>query len=619
MKRFSTILCGLIALCLNSYGQVYDHNTGWHYSDTVTAGTNITRYFLWLPQSANTGGGLRGLIMSSQTVAEEAFSKDPALRLAAEEAQLGILYFNSGVLTGFGTNAANINRDTTMLLRALNKLADVSGFEALRHCPWFTFGHSSGSAFARNIPWWKPERCFGAIVFKGGAISQPSWTSNSIAQVPILGVNGQYEEYGPNGGCANPRDNEANFYAVRDSILKLRSGAVRQLGAAVMLPHEGHFAYARPEGAAFMALFVKKAANARIPAGIYADAGPITLNSIDETTGWAVDTAVFSTPILDSVPNISSPETRFWFFDRELAQAYINLFIKTGNNIYSLTRSSFAGQGNTPQIAGATALNYNDCNGKSWVGNTTVGEALTISGPTIGNRALVTANISGPVSTDGNNTFTVNPTLFPDYTNAWLQLWTDADASSSGADRMVRLRVSRRTSGQNNVANVSPITTKQPGDQFSPTITLSSGLTPYITVVSGPATVSNGQITVTTIPALKDSVPVQIRVACAGNGVYATSNVAEATFWVRQPIVSLKKNLDQNSLVLSPNPGRGYVEVTGPSSLQLESILVLDMAGKAHPVKMTGQIIDVSNLAQGVYLARFKTQDGLVTKRLVIQ
>jgi hypothetical protein len=620
------LLSTLFALSgLGLRAQTYEHNTGWHYYDTLMRGNNITKVWLWLPGTVTTGGGLRGLITASATVAEESFVLNQEVRTAATNSQLGILFFNPSAITAFGTGGASgIDADTTFFLRALDKMANASGFAAVRHCPWFTMGHSTGSAFARNLPWWKPERCLGALVFKGGAITAPSWSNKLIAEVPLLGMSGQFEEYGPNGGCSNPRDNDANYRATAEDIIRLRQNAPRQLGFATMLPGEGHFAFARPEGAQFVAMFIEKCAQYRLPLGVYADNGPVTLNAIDEQTGWVADTSVYATVALDSVPNTSNLENKFWFLDKQLAQAWQAIHIKAGNNIYNETRVLLAANGNTPNITGATGLNYNDCNGKSWVGNASIGDVITFNGPTVGSQTLITEDIAGAAVEDAPNTFTINPTLVPDNGSVWMRMWVDRDGSgNTAADRLVRLRPQRRTNGTSNFVTIVPIGDQQEGASFSPTITVSSGQTPFVTVVAGPATISNGVLTIGRIPAGRDTVKVVLRAAAAGNSTFASSAVTETSFRVYQAIVSQPKAANLSNLILLyPNPATTSVQIALSNQQDIDQVQVQDNTGRliyTATVGMPKTSINTTRLTAGLYSVRIWSGNTTATKRFVVR
>lgn len=604
------ILLGVTLLAsFSAQAQIRDFTYGFHYSDTISKGSSVGRVFLWLPNSATTGGGLRGLILASQTVAEENFVRNPLIRAAAEEAQLGILYFNTGLLSGFGTGS-DISADTALFLFALDKMATASGFDAVRHCPWLTFGHSSSSAFARNMAWWKPGRTLGAIIFKGGAISQPSWTTNSVATVPFMGFSGQYEEYGPNGGCANPRDSDANYRAVADSIIKLRQTTPRQLGMAVIAPGEGHFHFARPGADSLLYHFIIKATNARAPLGVYADSGEITLTTIDETTGWLADTSL-AAPAIDSFPNMSAPESRFWFFDKAMAQAWLRLSANT--TLLNLQRFRIA-NGTTPAISGVTGLNFNDCNGKSWVGNVTNGETFEIVELGPSGQGVETAATSGAVIPQGGNLYTANPAM-TDFGGPWMQMYLPADVQTnrSGADRLVRLRLQNRTSGQNNALSINTIPDQTMGNTVTPAFNNPSGEPVFLTVLSGPAEVVNGQLSIVRIPARKDTLIVRVRAATAGNSSYAWSGIKETSFKVYQTIVSSPKDIALSALTIFPNPAKDRVTLSNPAGQDITWRLF----------STTGQIVNTGrtqsttttlelNQCTGVYYLH--TQNGGATK-----
>lgn len=619
------LLCGLLFTTnFIALGQTYDFTYGYHYMDTISRGNAKGKVFLWIPPSVAQGMGvvqhpLRGLILSSQTVAEDAFCRSAVVRAAANDARLGIVHINPGIITGFGTGS-DVGLDTATLMSALNKLADQSGLEAIRHCPWLTFGHSAGSAFARNVPWWKPGRAIGAIVFKGGAIAQPSFTSNSLSEVPLMALCGQFEEYGPNGGCAPPRDSDANYRGNASQVLALRQNTPRQLGFAAMAPGEGHFHMTRPEMDSLIYHFIVKATNARVPAGAVADNGPITLNQIDETTGWLADTSVYAGAAIDSFPNVTDPESKFWFFDREMAQLWRQT--SAAPTLLNLNRT-FLGNVNTPNISNVTSLQYNDCNGKSWVGNANYGEVITFNDPGANGRPLFTAITSGAGTNDGANSFTVNPSL-AEFGNLWLQMWSDADVANnqSGADRLVRIRQQRRTQGQANNISIAPIPMAAVGATVTPNLTIPSGETPYITVLAGPAYVDNGRFVTFPVPSdpLRTDKIVHYRIATAGNGNYQSSQVLEGTFEVFQAMISTPRAL-LNQVKVFPNPSVNNWVVELPKDLAVSSITLNNSQGKQvyeiTTVDSGQHTIPAQNLATDVYVLHIKTSAGSITKKVV--
>jgi hypothetical protein len=142
-----------------------------------------------------------------------------------------------------------------------------------------TVGHSTGGIFARNVAFWKPHRVIGIIHIKSGNFQDGLWdTSRSIAGVPFLAINGEFEEYGPKGGdlgrglrseySLNAEDkkkqNQTQWVMIRMQILGRRRKNPDNLMSLVVHRGEGHVSW---DGAmsALCAQFVRSTADARLP------------------------------------------------------------------------------------------------------------------------------------------------------------------------------------------------------------------------------------------------------------------------------------------------------------------------------------------------------------------
>jgi len=79
-----------------------------------------------------------------------------------------------------------------------------------------------------------------------------------------------------------------------------------------------------------------------------------------------------------------------------------------------------------------------------------------------------------------------------------------------------------------------------------------------------------------------------------------------------------------SEVVLSPNPSTDYVDVSVVGNNQVVSIQVISLEGKVmntrtKAVDAQTTRIDVSSLSTGTYLAQLSTDNGTVTKKVVIQ
>ncbi len=81
--------------------------------------------------------------------------------------------------------------------------------------------------------------------------------------------------------------------------------------------------------------------------------------------------------------------------------------------------------------------------------------------------------------------------------------------------------------------------------------------------------------------------------------------------------------LGTNSELLSeikiyPNPATDYVYIKTPNSIQIKSVMLIDMNGKvAKQIQNHLEKIEISNLQQGVYLLQITTETGSISKRII--
>lgn len=124
--------------------------------------------------------------------------RDAVIRDVYADAGLAILFIQPHFSGTFDYHRSDAGE---RLLNALNQAAGVSGRPDLEVVPWLTVGHSTGGMFARNVAYWKPERVWGVIHLKSGNFQDhiPD-NSLSLAGIPLLSINGEFEEFGLAGG-----------------------------------------------------------------------------------------------------------------------------------------------------------------------------------------------------------------------------------------------------------------------------------------------------------------------------------------------------------------------------------------------------------------------------------
>jgi hypothetical protein len=281
-------------------------------------GKEITAY-LWLPPEADR---VRGVLVGGLTLMEPEFAKDPIIRQACAAEKLAIVYFSPSLDAVFDYKQKNSGE---LLQKALDDLAEASGYREIAVAPLFPFGHSVSTLFASHVACWNPSRCFGVLLFKGG-ISLPASDPNaSLIGVPILAVKGQFEEFGPgpSGVLRDFEDREASWKGMRDRLLELRAKDSRHLVSLIVEGGASHFAWSEPV-ARYVALFIRKAAQRRIPDWPVDSKTPPKLNEIDLAAG-ALSTPNLGTPGDQSAAAYKDfkgdPGKAFWHLDLELAKA----------------------------------------------------------------------------------------------------------------------------------------------------------------------------------------------------------------------------------------------------------------------------------------------------------
>jgi len=273
--------------------------------------------FMWIPPGTD---HIRGVLIGGQTVFEDAFTADAKIREACALEDLAIVQFIPSLDALFDYKH---NDCAARLEQALVELGKVSNHPELGVAPLFPFGHSVSSLFACRVVCWAPQRCFGALSFKGGmdVSYDPKY-----AGVPFLVIKGQFEEFGP-GPSGILRDKlgenrETSWKDMRETLLEMRAADDRNLVSLLVDPGAGHFSWSA-SSAPVVAMFIRKAAECRIPKQSMAATQPAQCNEIDPKTGTLSDADVEHPSVLPG--NYShfrgNPNRAFWNFDAEMASA----------------------------------------------------------------------------------------------------------------------------------------------------------------------------------------------------------------------------------------------------------------------------------------------------------
>lgn len=269
--------------------------------------------FLWIPPQATQ---VRGIVVGGMTLMERECVRDPIIRKACADEQLALLFFKTGLLS--------VN-----LQQVLDDLAALSGYRELSVAPLFFIGHSAGGPQAKAMAVKMADRCFGMMQYRGG-VAGPG--SDAVPPgIPTLAMVGQFDEFG--GLMRDANGFEGAWERGRNNIQDYRAANPAHLASLLVEAGAGHFAWSEGN-AQYLALFLRKAAQARIPKSWPTDAAaPVALLPIDPATGWLTDMDLKSPGKAAPAPHdqYKGDKTRAaWHFDEEIAKANVAFHARLG-------------------------------------------------------------------------------------------------------------------------------------------------------------------------------------------------------------------------------------------------------------------------------------------------
>ncbi len=270
---------------------------------------------LWLPPDVE---HVRGVIVSQPPALGPRLLGDPWVRMAAADQGLAIIRFEAlDALFDYSTDTPERFQD------ALDALAEKAGHPELAGAPILALGHSVSGIFARNIAYWQPDRTIGVIHIKSGNMHQHRPDPQlSLAGVPFLAINGEFEQFGPEGGIRPAYGRQTQWVMIREQMLRFRRDDPAHLMSLLVHPTGDHGDWST-EMSHYCALFIRKAAQQRIPDTQPAGDGPIACLPIDPERGWLTD-ARLSEPRHAPAPYAEYQGDRadaFWHLDQDLAEA----------------------------------------------------------------------------------------------------------------------------------------------------------------------------------------------------------------------------------------------------------------------------------------------------------
>lgn len=273
---------------------------------------DYARAFLWIPPACDR---VRAVVIGQHNMEEEPILEHPAMRQA-----LGQLCFAEVWVTpAMGEHPGRFDRPTASLLEPmLVRLAEQSGYTELAHAPLVPLGHSAMAGFGWDVARWKPGRVLAILSISGNwpylrDANSGDWSDARIDGIPALTVKGEYEIKG---------SLTKGWYAgLKGNSLKEHPQVVF---TQVVEPGGGHFEVS-DDKIALLSLFLRKAAQYRLPDPAPAG-GPPLLRPIDpQREGWLYDVWRRDTPASAPAAPVAdyrgNRDEAYWAFDAEMAAA----------------------------------------------------------------------------------------------------------------------------------------------------------------------------------------------------------------------------------------------------------------------------------------------------------
>jgi len=301
----------LLFLCCLFMGHVPVFAQEWQWSVSVHGGKDHkdTRAWLWIPPSCTK---VRAVIVAQNNMEELSILENGRFRR-----RMGELGFAEVWVSPMFDHTFNFTAGAGEVFnRMMDDLADSSGYMELKHSPVIGIGHSAAASWPYYFAAWNPGRTLACISVSGQwpyvrhpAFSPDIWSRDqNIDYIPSLETMGEYEA--------------ADSWSAEG--LKEREQHPFMPLSMLACPAEGHFA-ASQKKIDYLALFIKKAAEYRLP-----DHDPLKglprLRKIDPTrTGWLMDKWRYDqAPVATPAPvdrYKGDKAAAFWFFDEEMVRA----------------------------------------------------------------------------------------------------------------------------------------------------------------------------------------------------------------------------------------------------------------------------------------------------------
>ena len=473
------------------------------------------RAFLWIPPQCKQ---VRAVVVAQNNMIELGILEHPAFRKTLAEENIAEVFIAPPFefIFRFDKDAGERFNDV------LNRLAEVSGYAELNFTPVVPLGHSACASFPWNFAAWDPGRTLAVLSvhgdapltkFTGCGQPNPDWGSRTLDGVPGLMVMAEYE-WG---------DNEHGVDRLTPA-LNYRNQHPQTPLAMLAEPGNGHFNYS-DDLVKFLAMFVRKAADQRLPTTLPTNAAP-DLKPIDPTQGWLVQRWHLNQPrSVKPAPFAKyngDPKEAFWCFDKEMALATQNYFADQPGKLPQLLSITSddqptgdgCGEPVEPRfIPDADGVTFHlktafmdfvptNANAARWTYSPT-GMRL---GHATGGGPVQLHKIVGPAIQTGTNTFKfamnrVNATEDRRNFDIWVWASHPGDAKFKSMVQQAMIRVPQNTEGVEQKITFPEIADVKAGAKsIELNASSDAGLKVYYYVLAGPAEVAGEVLKFTKIP-----------------------------------------------------------------------------------------------------------------------
>jgi hypothetical protein len=273
---------------------------------------------IWIPPNCKR---VRGLVLGHPPALGVGILDDPAIRLAAAVSGLAIVRPDN-VDALFDYTGAGPAR----LEELLGALAKSTGHPEIPNAAYLTVGHSTSGIYARNVAYWRPGRTVAVVHIKSGNLHQhrPD-PALSLAGVPFLAINGEFEEFGPEGGIRKEYGAQTQWVMIREQLLRWRRSDPEHLVALAVHPGGGHGNW-NPELSRLVGRFIVGSARKRLPEA-WDGSEPVRCRTVRASEGWLSDARLDApTHPAAAFAEYAGPRAEaFWHPDEATARALLEL------------------------------------------------------------------------------------------------------------------------------------------------------------------------------------------------------------------------------------------------------------------------------------------------------